>query len=119
MLSNPTDPPQHSVVSNFMLICTFIYAMAAWLVIILFPRAMTMLFTQDTAMIDASAKALRIYFFGFFFIFGKETGAVSDRLAKGGFTSPVISEVSSEDTGETFFLLHQKGEGGCPTLARL
>ena len=55
----------------------------------------------------------------FFFIFGKETGAVSDRLAKGGFTSPVISEVSSEDTGETFFLLHQKGEGGCPTLARL
>lgn len=54
--------------SNFMLICTFIYAMAAWLVIILFPRAMTMLFTQDTAMIDASAKALRIYFFGFFFM---------------------------------------------------
>ena len=54
--------------SNFTLVCTFTYAMAAWLVIILFPHAMAMLFTQDQAMIDASAGAMRIYFFGFFFM---------------------------------------------------
>lgn len=54
--------------SNFTLVFTFAYAMLAWIVIILFPHAMAMLFTQDTAMIDASAGALRIYFFGFFFM---------------------------------------------------
>ena len=42
--------------------------MIAWIIIILFPHAMAMLFTQDSAMIEASASALRIYFFGFFFM---------------------------------------------------
>ena len=54
--------------SNFTLVCTFTYAMLAWLIIILFPHAMAMLFTQDEAMIEASASAMRIYFFGFFFM---------------------------------------------------
>ena len=54
--------------SNFTLVCTFTYAMIAWIIIILFPHAMAMLFTQDAAMIEASASALRIYFFGFFFM---------------------------------------------------
>lgn len=53
-----------------------------------------------------------------FFAYGNEVGAVSDRLESGGFSSPVVSQVCSEDTGDTFFLLHQRGEGGCPTLAR-
>ena len=54
--------------SNFTLVCTFTYSMIAWIIIILFPHAMAMLFTQDSAMIEASASALRIYFFGFFFM---------------------------------------------------
>ena len=54
--------------SNFTLVCTFTYALIAWLVIIIFPHAMAMLFTQDLAMIEASASALKIYFFGFFFM---------------------------------------------------
>ncbi len=54
--------------SNFTLVCTFTYALIAWLVIIIFPHAMAMLFTQDLAMIEASAAALKIYFFGFFFM---------------------------------------------------
>ena len=54
--------------SNFTLVCTFTYAMIAWIVIILFPHAMARLFTQDTLMIEASAEAMRIYFFGFFFM---------------------------------------------------
>ena len=47
-----------------------------------------------------------------FFAYGNEVGAVSDRFESGGFSSPVVSQVCSEDTGDTFFLLHQRGEGG-------
>lgn len=54
--------------SNFTLVCTFTYAMLAWIIIIAFPHAMAMLFTQDNAMIEASSRAMRIYFFGFFFM---------------------------------------------------
>lgn len=54
--------------SNFTLLCTFVYAILAWSLIILFPHDMAMLFTQDAAMIDAAAAAMRIYFFGFFFM---------------------------------------------------
>ncbi len=54
--------------SNFTLVCSFTYAMIAWLVIIIFPHAMAMLFTQDGQIIEASSAAMRIYFFGFFFM---------------------------------------------------
>ncbi|MBO8435403.1 MAG: MATE family efflux transporter [Spirochaetes bacterium] len=54
--------------SNFTLVCTFTYSMVVWLIIIIFPHAMAMLFTHDEAMIEASVSALRIYFFGFFFM---------------------------------------------------
>ena len=54
--------------SNFTLVCTFTYSIIVWLIIIIFPHAMAMLFTQDEAMIGASVSALRIYFFGFFFM---------------------------------------------------
>lgn len=52
-----------------------------------------------------------------FFVYGIETGAVSDKFLKHELTMPVISQVCSAETGETFFMLHQKGEGGAPTLA--
>lgn len=55
-----------------------------------------------------------------FFVYGFETGAVSRRVESGGLTVPVISEVCSPDTGDMFYLLHQKGEGGgAVTLATL
>ena len=52
-----------------------------------------------------------------FFVYGCETGAVSERFILGEITTPVISQVCSPATGEMFYLLHQKGEEGAPTLA--
>ena len=49
-----------------------------------------------------------------FFVYGCETGAVSDK-----FLNPVISQVCSPDTGDMFYMLHQKGEGGAMTVATL
>lgn len=54
-----------------------------------------------------------------FFVYGFETGAVSDKFLKGGIDNPVISQVCSPDTGDMFYMLHQKGDGGAPTLATL
>lgn len=54
-----------------------------------------------------------------FFVYGIETGAVSDKFNKGQLTDPVISKVVSPEDGEIFFMLHQRGEGGAPTLAIL
>ena len=54
-----------------------------------------------------------------FFVYGFETGACSRKVEKGDLTIPVISEVCSPDTGDMFYLLHQKGEGGATTLATL
>ncbi len=38
-------------------------------------------------------------------------GAVSSKFEKEGIKDPVISEVSSPNTGEVFLLLHAHGEG--------
>lgn len=54
-----------------------------------------------------------------FFVFGDGIGAVSERFEEDEITSPVISQVCSSDTGEMFYLLHQMGNEGCRTLARL
>ena len=54
-----------------------------------------------------------------FFVYGCETGAVSERFLKGDITKPVISQVCSPDTGDMFYMLHQQGDGGAPTLATL
>lgn len=54
-----------------------------------------------------------------FFVYGCETGAVSDKFINGEITNPVISQVCSSDTGDMFYMLHQKGEGECMTLATL
>ena len=48
-----------------------------------------------------------------FFTFGAKTGAVA---VKGIPTHPMISEVETPD-GDVFFLLHEEGTGGAPTLA--
>lgn len=54
-----------------------------------------------------------------FFVYGFETGAVSDKFLGGELSNPVISQVCSPDTGDLFYMLHQKGDGGAPTLATL
>lgn len=54
-----------------------------------------------------------------FFVYGFETGAVSEKFNNGQFTDPVISKVVSPVDGDMFFMLHQRGEGGAPTLAVL
>ena len=60
---------------------------------------------------DTSGKA--------FFAFGPETGACSRRALAGKLTDPVISQVCNVETGDTFYLLHQKGEGGATLLGSL
>ena len=54
-----------------------------------------------------------------FFVYGMQTGAVSDKFLSGGITYPVISQVCSPETGDMFYMLHQKGDGGAPVLATL
>ena len=54
-----------------------------------------------------------------FIAFGGETGACSHKVLSGGLTNPAISQVCSAETGETFYLLHQKGEGGATLLGTL
>lgn len=54
-----------------------------------------------------------------FFVYGSETGPCSKKVETGELTVPVISEVCSAETGDLFFLLHQKGEGVAITLATL
>lgn len=54
-----------------------------------------------------------------FFTYGFEVGAVSEKFIKGGISQPVISQVCVPETGDMFYLLHQKGEGGAPVLATL
>lgn len=54
-----------------------------------------------------------------FFVYGIETGAVSEKFINGEITNPVISQVCSPDTGDMFYMLHQKGDGGALTLATL
>jgi len=54
-----------------------------------------------------------------FMSFGKETGKVSNKVLSGELTKPMVSQVVSQDTGETFYMLHQKGEGGATLLGTL
>lgn len=54
-----------------------------------------------------------------FMVFGFEKGAVSEKFERKELTNPVISQVCSAETGDMFYLLHQKGEGGAETLAVL
>jgi len=55
-----------------------------------------------------------------FFSYGVETGVVSDKFEKlGRLNVPVISEVCSAETGDTFFMLHEKGTSSVQVLAVL
>lgn len=48
-----------------------------------------------------------------FFTYGAKTGAVA---VKGIPSNPMLSKVTGDD-GSSFWLLHEEGQGGAPTLA--
>ena len=52
-----------------------------------------------------------------FFVYGFETGPCCRKVEEGLLTDPVVSQVCNAETGEMFMMLHQRGEGGAPTLA--
>lgn len=51
-----------------------LYTLLAWLTVICSPRFLLSVFTEDAAMLDAGTRALRLYFFGFFFMAFQFTG---------------------------------------------
>lgn len=53
---------------RFMAVIGMVYTLVAWIVIMISPRLFIGIFTEDTAMLEAGAEALGIYFFGFFFM---------------------------------------------------
>ena len=53
---------------RFTAILATVYTLAAWLTVFVNPHMMLRIFTPDTALIQAGEGALRIYFFGFFFM---------------------------------------------------
>lgn len=46
----------------------FAYTMLAWILVLVFPEHLILIFSNDISMLDAGADAIRIYFFGFFFM---------------------------------------------------
>jgi len=52
----------------------------------------------------------------YFFDYKLGSGACSHRAAEGTMDNPCISSVISSTTGENFYLLHQRGEGGGATV---
>ena len=46
----------------------FLYMLVAWLAVIIFPKEILSVFTTDKAMIGLGEHALKLYFFGFFFM---------------------------------------------------
>lgn len=54
-----------------------------------------------------------------FFVYGGGSGPCSRKAEVGELTNPVISQVCSAETGDMFYMLHQRGEGGAVTLAVL
>ena len=53
---------------RFMAVIGILYTLLAWFAVIQCPRLLLSVFTEDPAMLDAGVGALRLYFFGFFFM---------------------------------------------------
>lgn len=59
---------------RFTAISGIAYTLLAWLLVIVSPHLLMSVFTEDTAMIETGAGALRLYFFGYFFMAFQFTG---------------------------------------------
>lgn len=53
---------------RFTSVIGILYTLAAWFIVICSPHFLLSIFTTDAAMLEAGADALRLYFFGFFFM---------------------------------------------------
>ena len=53
---------------RFMAVIGILYTLLAWFAVIQCPRLLLSVFTEDPVMLDAGVGALRLYFFGFFFM---------------------------------------------------
>ena len=62
---------------RFMSVIGILYTLLAWLAVILCPRLLLSVFTEDTAMLEAGVRAIRVYFFGFFFMSFQFSGQAS------------------------------------------
>lgn len=62
---------------RFMSVIGILYTLLAWLAVILCPRLLLSVFTEDGAMLEAGVRAIRIYFFGFFFMSFQFSGQAS------------------------------------------
>jgi len=62
---------------RFMSVIGILYTVLAWLAVILCPRLLLSVFTEDGAMLEAGVRAIRIYFFGFFFMSFQFSGQAS------------------------------------------
>ncbi len=51
-----------------------VYTLLAWILVIMSPHLLLSIFTEDRVMIEVGADALRLYFFGFFFMAFQFTG---------------------------------------------
>ena len=60
--------------SDLTLLFCFIVSFVVWIVVLIAPHWVSMLFTQDEAMIEAAVPSLRIYFFGFIFMAFQTSG---------------------------------------------
>lgn len=58
------------------------YTLLAWFIVILFPKQLMGIFTEDPALIEAGARSLFIYFFGFVFMTFQFTGQSSFTATK-------------------------------------
>ncbi|MCI9082870.1 MAG: MATE family efflux transporter [Lachnospiraceae bacterium] len=59
---------------QFMAVSGIAYTLLAWLLVVLSPHLLLSVFTEDITMIEAGAGALRLYFFGYFFMAFQFTG---------------------------------------------
>lgn len=53
---------------RFTAILGILYTLLAWMLVLLLPHFLLSIFTEDAAMLTAGESALRLYFFGFFFM---------------------------------------------------
>lgn len=53
---------------RFTAVLGILYTLLAWFAVIQCPHLLLSVFTEDTAMLEAGAEALQLYFFGFFFM---------------------------------------------------
>ncbi len=59
---------------RFTAVLGIVYTLLAWLLVILNPHLLLSVFTEDVLMIEAGVDAMRLYFFGFFFMAFQFTG---------------------------------------------